>query len=227
MNYSGWELKFFDASKNFRNYQYNLIKKYIGNKVLEVGPGSGNFAKKFLVNKVNSVSLSEINTDLKLRLDKKFEENKNVKIISKEISKIDDTFDTICYFDVIEHIEFHEEEIFNALKKLKKNGHLIIIVPAFNYLFSNYDKSVGHYRRYEKKFFVNFFKKNDYLINKKLIYFDSVGFFFLLLNKIINSEKKTIGLATFIWNLLIPISKLLDLITFNSFGKSLLCVIKK
>ena len=113
------------------------------------------------------------------------------------------------------------------MKKLKKNGHLIIIVPAFNYLFSNYDKSVGHYRRYEKKFFVNFFKKNDYLINKKLIYFDSVGFFFLLLNKIINSEKKTIGLATFIWNLLIPISKLLDLITFNSFGKSLLCVIKK
>ena len=47
MNYSGWELKFFDASKNFRNYQYKLVKDYIGNKILEVGPGTGTFAKIF------------------------------------------------------------------------------------------------------------------------------------------------------------------------------------
>ena len=227
MNYSGWELKFFDASKNFRNYQYKLIKEYIGNKVLEVGPGSGNFAKNFLVDKVNSIYLNEINENLKLKLTQKFDENKNVKIISKKINEINDKFDTICYFDVIEHIEFHEDEILNALNKLEKNGHLIIIVPAFNYLFSNYDRSVGHYRRYEKKFFINFVKKNSHLINEKLIYFDSIGYFFLILNKIINSKNKSIGFATFVWNLLIPISKLLDLITFNSFGKSLLCVIKK
>ena len=28
--YNGWELKFFDKSKNFRNYQISLIKKYLG-----------------------------------------------------------------------------------------------------------------------------------------------------------------------------------------------------
>ena len=227
MNYSGWELKFFDASKNFRNYQFKLIRNYIGNKILEVGPGTGNFAEKYFINKAKDISLTEINKDLKLELKKKFEENKNIKIFSDSIDKINDTFDTICYFDVIEHIEFHEKEILNAFDKLKKNGHLIIIVPAFNHLFSNYDLSVGHYRRYEKEFFNNFIKKNKNLIKIKLIYFDSIGYFFLLLNKLIKSEKKSIGFATLVWNLLIPISKFIDLITFNSFGKSLLCIIKK
>ncbi len=227
MNYSGWELKFFDASKNFRNYQFKLIKDYIGNKILEIGPGTGDFSKRYFVNKAKSVSLSEINKDLRLDLDKKFEKNDNVKILSSAVNEINDTFDTICYFDVLEHIEFHEKEILNAFDKLEKDGHLIIIVPAFNHLFSYYDESVGHYRRYEKEFFINFITKNEKLMNKKLVYFDSIGYLFLILNKIIKSQKKSLGLATFIWNLLIPISKIIDTLTFHTFGKSLLCVIKK
>jgi len=41
INYNGWELKFFDKSKNFRNYQLKLIKNYIKGHVAEVGPGNG------------------------------------------------------------------------------------------------------------------------------------------------------------------------------------------
>ena len=33
-----------------------------------------------------------------------------------------------------------------------KNGFLIILVPAHNKLYSNLDKAVGHYKRYEKSF---------------------------------------------------------------------------
>ena len=39
--YNGWELKFFDKSKNFRNYQISLIKKYLGEYIAEIGPGNG------------------------------------------------------------------------------------------------------------------------------------------------------------------------------------------
>ena len=49
MNYSGWELKYFDLSQNFRKYQYELIKNYLGDRILEAGPGSGKFAKNFLL----------------------------------------------------------------------------------------------------------------------------------------------------------------------------------
>tara|TARA_B100000886_G_scaffold150531_1_gene102332 strand:+ start:1071 stop:1751 length:681 start_codon:yes stop_codon:yes gene_type:complete len=226
MDYSGWELKFFDASKNFRNYQYNLVKDFIGKKILEVGPGTGNFAENFLLKKSENIYLAEINKDLALDLENKFKDNKNVSILPKKINEINIFFDTICYFDVIEHIKFPEEELSEALNKLEKNGHLIVIVPAYNYLFSDYDKAVGHYKRYEKQFFIDYIKKNN-LKCEKLIYFDSIGYMFLLLNKIIKSKKSSVGFATLIWNLLIPLSKLIDMITLNYFGKSLLCIMRK
>ena len=39
----------------------------------------------------------------------------------------------------------------NALNLVKKNGYLIISVPAYSHLYSKFDEEVGHYRRYEKK----------------------------------------------------------------------------
>ena len=37
--YEGHELEHFDNAHNFRNYQLQLIKNYLGNNLLEVGPG--------------------------------------------------------------------------------------------------------------------------------------------------------------------------------------------
>jgi len=227
MNYSGWELKFFDSSNNYRQYQFSLIKKYIGKKLLEIGPGTGEFANKYFIDCVENIYLSEIHDDFNKILRDKFKKIDNVEILSQKVRDINDEFDTICYFDVLEHIESHEDELTSSLKRLKNGGSLIIIVPAFNYLFSHYDELVGHYRRYEKSFFYNFVKKHN-LKCEKLIYFDSIGYLFLLINKLIKTKtKKSVGVATIFWNLLVPLSRLIDKITFNSFGKSVLCVIKK
>jgi len=226
MNYTGWELQYFDSSSNFRKYQYFLIKEFIGNNVLEVGPGSGNFAENYLLRKAQNLQLTEINNELFKKLSIKFKDNNKVKIYSKKIKDINTKFDTICYFDVLEHIDDHQSEIKSALNKLNKNGNLVIIVPAFNHLYSYYDKSVGHYRRYEKDFFKDYIKKNN-LVCKKLFYFDSVGYFFLVLNKLINMKSKSkVSLGTLIWNFLVPVSRVLDKIFFNKFGKSLICVIQ-
>ena len=37
-DYNGWELKFFDNSKNFRRYQQQLINKHLFGHLAEVGP---------------------------------------------------------------------------------------------------------------------------------------------------------------------------------------------
>ncbi len=226
MKYTGWELKYFDSSSNFRKYQFSLINEYIGEKILEVGPGSGTFAKNFLIKKAKTLHLTEINEDLFEKLKSKFNSHSNVDVYSKKINEIDTKFDSIFYFDVLEHIESHEAEIETALTKLNKNGNLVIIVPAFNHLYSYYDKSIGHYRRYEKKFFKDFIRKNN-LIKKKLHYFDSIGYFFLLLNKLIDMRSENrVSLGTIIWNFLCPISRVIDKLFFHKFGKSLICVIQ-
>jgi hypothetical protein len=99
-------------------------------------------------------------------------------------------------------------------------------VPAYQSFFSEFDRSVGHYKRYNKKDFINIEKKTNLKI-EKLVYYDSIGFLFLVLNKIFSLKQKNLKNKIFLWNLLIPVSKLIDFLTFNMFGKSLLCVFRK
>lgn len=229
LKYSGWELKYFDNSKNFRIYQYKLIKKFLLNKILEVGAGNGAFAKILINYNYKNLYLTEINKKLykSLKNINFLNKIKKNRIFNKKITNIKKKFDTILYLDVLEHINDHEQEIINALRKLKKNGYLVISVPAIQSLYSKYDKSIGHYRRYNKEMFVKIIRKLN-LKCEKLLYFDSIGLFFLILNKILNlNPKKNVKLGTKLWNMLIPISQFLDKIVMHKFGKSLICVIKK
>jgi len=211
MNYSGWELNFFDKSKNFRNYQFSLIKKYLKNKILEIGPGNGTMVDQYISKYFSDISVSEIDKKLNKTLVKKFKNKKNVKIYKKKINEFKKKFNSIIYSDVIEHIEDDKKEI----------------KSAFQFLYSEYDKSIGHYRRYKKSFFVNFAKKNKIKL-VKILYFDSIGFAFLLLGKLINTKnKKSVGLGAFIWNLLVPFSRVIDKVIAHSVGKSVLCVYRK
>ena len=132
---------------------------------------------KYISKYFSNISLSEIDKNLNKTLVKKFKNKKNVKIYKKKIGEFKNKFNSIIYSDVIEHIKDDEKEIKIALKKLNKNGYLIIMVPAFQYLYSEYDKSIGHFRRYEKQFFVDFAKKNK-IKCVKIYLFDSIGYFF-------------------------------------------------
>ena len=146
--------------------------------------------------------------------------NSNIKFTNEK-------YDTILYMDVIEHIEKDIDELNLACDRLTNDGKLVIVVPAFNFLFSSYDEDVGHYRRYEKKDFRNYVKnKNLSIISLK--YFDSLGFFILIFVKLFKFKgKNSTVLGIKLWNLMVPVSRLIDKLFFHQFGKSLMCVIKK
>ena len=224
IQYDGFELEHFDAAYNFRKYQISLIRKYLSGKFIEVGPGKGgltNFYHKFL----KKPTLIEPEKKLYKLLKKRF---KNNKIIIKNctINQIRNKFDTIIYFDVLEHIKDDLKEIKTASQKLKKGRFLIFSVPAYQSLYSSFDKKVGHYKRYNKSDFFEISKKTGLKI-EKIIYYDSIGFFLLILNRVFSLKQTNLKNKLFLWNLLIPISRLIDFLTFNKFGKSLLCIFKK
>ena len=224
VQYDGFELDHFDSASNFREYQISLIKKFIKGKFVEVGAGKGGLVP-FYTKLLKDITLLEPEKKLFKTLKKKFL-SKKIKIKNKTIKNINKKFDTIIYYDVLEHIRDDLNEIKNAKKKLKKNGYLIFSVPAYQAFYSSFDKSVGHYRRYNKRNFIQLAKKNNLKI-EKIVYYDSMGFLFLVLNKIFSLKQTNLKNKVYIWNLLMPVSKLIDLLTFNKFGKSLLCVFKK
>ena len=162
MKYLNEVLKYFDISNKYRSYQIELFKKYVGKEILEVGSGRGKIIEILSKNEDKKFTLLELDENFYEFLKTKFI-SKNIKVLKEQSANLDgNKFDTIFYLDVIEHIEQDTDELNTAYNLLKENGHLIIIVPAFQILFSQFDLNVGHYRRYRKKFFKDYSKKKKF-----------------------------------------------------------------
>lgn len=59
-------------------------------------------------------------------------------------------YSLIGLFDVVEHMKDDRAGIENMKRALVPDGHMVITVPAFPYLWSVHDISHHHYRRYTK-----------------------------------------------------------------------------
>lgn len=216
----------FDGANFHIKYCLSKIRKYIKGNIVEVGAGCGSFTRNYYRPFMKNIILTETDQKNFLTLRKKFKNNNCIKVLSSSIANINSEFDTILYLHVLEHIEHDLKEIENAKSKLNNGGHIVIIVPAHQEIFSNLDKAVGHFRRYEK----NFFKNN--LLDLQLVnlkFLDSVGYFLYYLNKIFfKNETFPSKFKIFLWDkLFTPISILIDFITNYKFGKCIVAVYKK
>ena len=226
IDYEGWELEHFDNSVNFRNYQNNLFKNHLRGHVAEVGPGNGENLKIYK-DKVEILELYEPSKILFDNLISKFGSDKKFIINNEVFSLKENTYDSILYLDVLEHIENDDKEVVKAFNSLKEGGKLIINVPAFQHLYSSFDKDVKHFRRYSKKTLLNLFENLNYS-SYELKYYDSIGYLLSIMSKILTKNyKKNFNQKIKIWDSLIPLSKILDRLIFHSFGKSLLLIITK
>ena len=216
----------FDNANFHINYCLKFIKKYLKGDILEVGAGCGSFTKNYLNKSINSITLTELDKKNILDLKEKFKANANIKILNKNIEDVNGKFDSIIYLHVLEHIKNDKKEILNATKRLNKNGFLVIMVPAHQKIYSNLDKAVGHFRRYEIEFFNKNFKSLE-KINIKFL--DTMGYFLYLFNKFFfKKEVYPSKFKIFIWDkIFTPLTIIVDFIFRYRFGKCILVIYKK
>jgi 2-polyprenyl-3-methyl-5-hydroxy-6-metoxy-1,4-benzoquinol methylase len=134
----------------------NLIKKvcvdFKIDHIFEVGSGNGNVAIPLTKEGIEVIALEPILSGAQITA------NFGVITINGTLESIKDlnlTFSTIGTFDVLEHIENPQDFINKIRIKLESGGILILTVPAHNWLYSDFDEAVGHYKRYSKKMLRN------------------------------------------------------------------------
>ena len=219
VTYDGWELEFFDKASNFRSYQFELIKKNLKGRVAEIGPGNGIFVDKYK-DLVDEIHLYEPSSNFLTNLESK--KINNIKIFNSNFIEKPNYYDSILYLDVFEHIENDQLEFNKAYNSLKQNGCLIVNVPAYQHLYSQFDRDINHFRRYSKTNFLKLIK--EYNLKKiELKYYDSIGYLLSLASK--NSKldyKNNFSLKIRVWDNLIFFSRIIDFLIFNMFGKSLM-----
>lgn len=77
-----------------------------------------------------------------------------------ELPYYDDSFDCVCAFDVVEHVEDHQKALIELFRVCKPGGKIFITVPAFMSLWSNHDVVNHHFRRYRKQQMLDLFSAN-------------------------------------------------------------------
>jgi SAM-dependent methyltransferase len=59
-----------------------------------------------------------------------------------------ETFELVCLFDVLEHIDEDVETLAAVKKLLAADGRILVTVPAYRWLWSGHDEFLHHKRRY-------------------------------------------------------------------------------
>jgi 2-polyprenyl-3-methyl-5-hydroxy-6-metoxy-1,4-benzoquinol methylase len=228
-------LKTIAKADKFNKWMFETILPFCSGNILEIGSGIGNISRFFLESGLK-ITLSDIRKHYCAALEQKFSKSStleevllidlSVRDFEKKYSKYNEAYDTVFALNVVEHISDHNLAIQNGRFLLKKGGNLIILVPAFQELYNNFDVELGHYRRYRKNTLKKLFLKNGFEIIHSQ-YFNLIG----ILGWYISGRllrKKTIPEGQMdLYNTLVPVFRVIDKLTLDILGLSVIAVGRK
>ena len=229
--YIGEELDLFALATNWKRYVKKLIGAHLVGDVLEVGAGIGGTTVALHDGTAHRWVCLEPDTAQALRLQtmtRRISPGDSPFVVAGSLDGIAarPCFDCVLYLDVLEHIPDDGAELKAASKLLRKGGHLVVLSPAHQWLFSEFDRSIGHLRRYDKKSLRQI--EPPLCREKRMAYIDAAGLFLSLGNTVALKQSLPSRWQIRTWDkICIPFSRVLDPILLERFGKSILAVWEK
>ncbi len=219
----------------FNEWMYNQIRPDLQGRILEIGSGIGNISG-FLVRDGYDITLSDLDAFYLESLQKKFSGKNNVRdILSIDLADPDfensylalqGSFDSVFLLNVLEHIEKDADALRHIHFLLKKGGTLVVLTPAYQWLYCRYDKELGHFRRYTKKRLSQLISQNGYALEKAR-YFNLLGIAgWFVLGKLAGKRNLESGELS-LFDRLVPLAKWLDRICFSRAGLSVIVTGRK
>lgn len=229
MEYVGGELELFAEARNWKRYWSAMLRPFVHGRVLDAGCGIGANADHVWNQGMTHYTFLEPDGHLLAQVPEhswSSDEQSAERIQGTTGDLTGRQFDTILYIDVIEHIADAKEEVHRAAELLVHGGHLLIVVPAFNMLFSEFDRAIGHHRRYTKRSLRNELPPGLEVV--ALRYLDSAGLLLSLGNKWFLKQRAPKPSQIRLWDrCVVPISRITDKFVFHGFGRSLVCIARK
>jgi hypothetical protein len=230
--YSGNELALFNLAHHWKQYWSTCICPYIHGQVVEVGAGNGNntlrlqaictYAHWWCV-EPDRVLLAQLAMQLEAQ-----GEAARVTVLTGTLPDLPatPTYQTVLYLDVLEHIAADRAELQQAAQRLTTGGHLIVLAPAHQWLYTPFDEQIGHYRRYTRQTLNALTPSHCQVVLTR--YLDTVGLLASLLNRLIMRQRLPTASQIRLWdNVLIPLSRRVDPLLGWHIGKSILLIWRK
>ncbi len=188
--------------------------------ILEFGAGQGEFCFRLKKYEQHSIEVVENDERYFSNLSSHFKSYRDLREITKQ-------YDCIYLIDVLEHLEDDEAYLNQFYALLNPGGKLFIFVPARSELFSDFDRKIGHFRRY-KKLELEFKVQAAGFIIQRSGYNDLLGYLLMLIQKKLfrHTHPTPFSVKTYD-KLFVPVSKLLEKLIIVPIGKSIYLTAKK
>lgn len=207
--YQGSELFLFEKALNWKDYWRSQIEDHVSGDVLEVGAGIG--ANTRLLSKLHYRNWVCLEPDAELieRIELSPCGRRTLSVGSIEDLPEAGSFDTILYIDVLEHIQDDRSELRRAKQRLRPGGTLIVLSPALPFLFSPFDRAIGHFRRYTKRSLRETAPRG--LKELRLVYMDAAGLLASAGNRLLLHREMPGEMQILTWDrVLVPVSRVID-----------------
>ena len=228
--YFGNDLEAMSFAKNYHRWIVDEFHPALGTNVAEIGAGVGNFSEFLLDAGVKYLAAFEPSENMYPHLAKKFAGMQNVRtynnLFEETSERFIEYFDAAVYVNVLEHIENDVEALSHAFKTLRPGGRLLVFVPALQWLYSELDYKVGHFRRYHRSQLIQTIEAAGFCV-KTAKYFDIMGIIPWYFAFVVLKQTASATNVSSYDRLIVPITRRLEQSFSPPVGKNLLVIAHK
>ena len=211
----------------YRRYQYELIAPHCGRSMLEVGAGLGEFAALFTGK--DRLVVSDVDPEAVAVMKSRFADRPEVEACQFDLgagSRLDRPVETAVAINVLEHFEDDAEVLSLLAGSVVPGGTIVLWVPAYQSLYGDFDRQVGHFRRYTPSTLRDAARRAGLSVEecRPVNLLGGVAWWAAVrLGRAGSPNSSAVGLYD---RVLVPVTKVLDRVLPIPFGQSVLAVIR-
>ena len=209
---------------------YEEIAPYLGQRILEIGCGLGNFARHLMDRELyigtdtSPESIAQVTETYSSYSNMDFYVADATSNRFAHFARYN--LDTVFSLNVFEHIQDDLLALRNAKRVLQPGGRLILVVPAHDWLYGTIDRAIGHHRRYSKQRMAGAFHEVGLtcVIQRYINALGALGWF---VNGRVLKQEVPPSKQLRLFNTLVPMLKRFERAVNVPFGISLMAVARK
>jgi SAM-dependent methyltransferase len=227
-SYPGKELEAMAFAVNYHRWILHEFTPFLGETVAEVGAGRGSVSQLLLEQRITRLVAFEPSPTLYPVLAAALRHDQRATAVNDFLRPwyVPEGFDSVVYINVLEHIQDDRTELAQAREALKPQGHVLVFVPACAWLYSDFDRQIGHVRRYTKPELSGVVQEVGFTLVQAR-YFDLAGIIPWYVHFVLLRHSMDSGSVSLYDKLVVPIMRRVERAVPPPIGKNVFLIGKK
>ena len=213
------------SAVNYQAWICELIRPYLGDDPLEIGSGIGDYAATWVEGGQPHITVSDAEPSRETVLLDRFAGDPRVTVRALDVfAPYDGSHSSLVATNVLEHLEDHVGALRGAHRLLRPGGKVAIFVPAFPFAMSEFDRKIGHFRRYRRATLRSAFEGAGLRVDS-IRYVNAPGLFAWFVGMRLLRMTPKDGPTVRLWDrLVVPVARRVERRVRPPFGQSLLAI---